>query len=366
MDDIENKNEWKQEYINEYLRMENGFDNNVKDKAKDVKREEFLVKWSDKIPKLFYHYMPFSQKHHVKSFVESKLWFSYPNYYNDPNDSRVIVDFKGDISKIKLLDCLDYFERSYEFLNKKIQAAQMDMLDLSERLIDYRCGVGTRLKHYFLEKLLTKQYLLRKVLGEAIDELKNKGEKADKSALYNKYKKCAVESMLEAYDKEIAVCSFSALNNNMLMWTHYADQHRGICIAYRSEDLIKNSLGFMFPMVYNHPAFYDDLLNYDKPVFGLFDCRDYYIRRFLFKSQEWEYEKEWRALLDTAENCATFNADTRGFLSPKLQPASVYVGNNMAEDDKEFIKIQCESKGISCYQMRIKNDSWQFDTSVKL
>mgnify|MGYP002227506002 FL=1 len=38
----------------------------------------------------------------------------------------------------------------------------------------------------------------------------------------------------------VLVGCFSERNDSLLMWSHYADEHRGLCIGYNLHDLIKN------------------------------------------------------------------------------------------------------------------------------
>ena len=37
---------------------------------------------------------------------------------------------------------------------------------------------------------------------------------------------------IEGFRKREKVCSFSAVNDSLLMWSHYGDNHRGFCIEY--------------------------------------------------------------------------------------------------------------------------------------
>jgi len=37
---------------------------------------------------------------------------------------------------------------------------------------------------------------------------------------------------LQTEIKNMGVCSFSLTQENRLMWSHYADEHRGICLTY--------------------------------------------------------------------------------------------------------------------------------------
>lgn len=44
---------------------------------------------------------------------------------------------------------------------------------------------------------------------------------------------CALsQSLMNGGDQQLGVLSLSKLNSNIMMWSHYADSHRGICIEY--------------------------------------------------------------------------------------------------------------------------------------
>jgi hypothetical protein len=73
---------------------------------------------------------------------------------------------------------------------------------------------------------------------------------------------------------------FSAAPKHHLMWSHYANSHRGICFEYNAEDLLNDI----------HPCIYTDDLspfNWSKNSKGL----------ALVKNIAWEYEKEWRTVI---------------------------------------------------------------------
>jgi hypothetical protein len=89
-----------------------------------------------------------------------------------------------------------------------------------------------------------------------------------------------------AYDQnlgETGVLSLSAEPASNLMWSHYADAHRGICIEF---DFALLRVICPLPVTYSdeRPSF-----NMIKDITALTECA------FLRKSAEWSYEQEWRA-----------------------------------------------------------------------
>jgi Protein of unknown function (DUF2971) len=78
------------------------------------------------------------------------------------------------------------------------------------------------------------------------------------------------------------LCCFSSDHKNTLMWSHYADQHKGICIEFNSTEFIYNS-GRILEVEYS------DNIKKIPPS----DMENYEIL-FSSKSSDWSYEKEWR------------------------------------------------------------------------
>jgi len=86
---------------------------------------------------------------------------------------------------------------------------------------------------------------------------------------------------------EVGVCSLSEIVDDVLMWSHYADSHRGICLQFKVEKG-DDYFDHAFPVTYAK----------DRPVISLplRDQRDIIEPAFLTKADFWSYEREWRLL----------------------------------------------------------------------
>lgn len=88
------------------------------------------------------------------------------------------------------------------------------------------------------------------------------------------------------------ICSFTDKNNNSLMWSHYTNNHRGICVKYSHTlfDMLskaKGSLGY-------------DKVQYSDtpPLIDTLESPDSKIKKMIFNKQsEWQYEQEHRVVL---------------------------------------------------------------------
>lgn len=97
----------------------------------------------------------------------------------------------------------------------------------------------------------------------------------------------------------IQIYSMSAANNHMLLWSHYADSHRGVCLGFDAE-----SQDEVFSVA--EPVVYKDAL----PVLDLRKDQDPLSSAktvALTKGTRWFYEEEWRLVTFQSERELTFS-----------------------------------------------------------
>ncbi|MFC0575366.1 DUF2971 domain-containing protein [Paraburkholderia solisilvae] len=84
----------------------------------------------------------------------------------------------------------------------------------------------------------------------------------------------------------IGIYSFTENPRSLLMWAHYANEHKGICLQF----YLPSDPAFVevFPVRYS-----DNLLTVNWVTDTLKD--EWAVQPFLTKSREWLYEEEWRA-----------------------------------------------------------------------
>lgn len=87
--------------------------------------------------------------------------------------------------------------------------------------------------------------------------------------------------------KKMTLCSLSARPDSVLMWSHYAANHTGICLR------------FLFPKGWVQPVTYAKerpVLNRIKTSLAAEPDMSAWGRALLTKADFWAYEEEWRAL----------------------------------------------------------------------
>ncbi len=192
----------------------------------------------------FYKYRPWDE-YSREIISKNELWFSAPIDFNDPFDCQfpIIPDTNPKIA-------LEFIQHQ---LKKKKMAAKLH-------------GNKSSVKFYNL----------------ALKEI----------TMWSK------ERILKFWETDHAFAEFEVLNNssvyclsetndNLLMWSHYAEGHRGVCFEFTYT--LENSLGNPEKVVYPE----------DYPVQ---DYNDYYsidneslvMNTIFTKSNHWSYEQEWR------------------------------------------------------------------------
>lgn len=145
---------------------------------------------------------------------------------------------------------------------------------------------------------------------------------------------------------------------NRLMWSHYADNHRGLCIEYDFSAFDPFSAGVIFaPVIYSpkRPQVPEKLLN-DVATDQL-DRQDYrFLTSTLFtKDSVWQYESEWRIVkgVHVGTQASSLHIE---FEMPPI--SAVYFGaatDNSCKGQvaKKELQELCSQAGIPTFSMRL-------------
>lgn len=140
------------------------------------------------------------------------------------------------------------------------------------------------------------------------------------------------KDMIKSYNNNIGVICYSNEPDNMLLWSHYGDNHAGICLGfeptieynYNNKDFKFNNLNFVkYSNIIPKPNFKDLDINDIKDVF----CT---------KSKTWEYEHEIRQVFNKKLEYTEYPG--------KLK--EIYFGCNTSENDIKLIETLLKNKGI--------------------
>ncbi|QPP28316.1 DUF2971 domain-containing protein [Pseudomonas aeruginosa] len=269
------------------------------------------------IPRRLFKYRSFDEKDRNIAALESDtIWCSSPFNFNDPYDCSLHFGFK------KLANII---RRALENVNHIFSSAPKHQLLPEE--IDEICNSDDILKS--IAEVVDKKGIgilaaatFRSQLEDVIHEKRDGLEKALRGSLQ-------VASLCERYD-------------SMLMWSHYAEDHKGFAVEYdvsRDQSLSK----ILWPVFYQKEVF-----DISETIFGEHSEKyneAYMIGAASVKSDDWEYEREWRLV-----RLRQTNGDGSNISTPK--PTAIYLGAFISDQNKEKIVKIASTREIPVFRMQ--------------
>lgn len=225
-------------------------------------------------PKRVFRYRGFSSLT-VEAMVRDELFFSDPSAFNDPLDCQPTVEADSGLEELReLLSAL---------ISRRI---------LSETI--------SSLRKNKVKEEAANQYASKLAQREAKDKLKSisyysTDPEYDCSREEAEIWLLTVEierELLKRYGK--GICCFSSVYDNPLLWSHYGDQHKGLCIGY---NLTRNPEPRLHKVTYGGGRIVPTSLisravtDGDQEAIKLLDQHI-----LLRKASPWRYEREWRLL----------------------------------------------------------------------
>jgi hypothetical protein len=143
----------------------------------------------------------------------------------------------------------------------------------------------------------------------------------------------------------LRICSFSAVHNDHVMWAHYADQFRGICVSYSFSRLLNNlgdDISFT-RMFYRETA----------PTIRATNEPSREAKRVLsYKYERWAHENEWRMFSEVDKTSYS-----------KVDCVSrVYIGSRVDKNKKERLIDKLKSLNVAISEMRLRKYSMAFES----
>ncbi|WP_157039141.1 DUF2971 domain-containing protein [Pseudovibrio sp. JE062] len=261
--------------------------------------------------------------------VADELFFADPADFNDPLDSRPNVE--GDLSSRQLEDILNHL------IEKRTKAE----LTTAAKSLRYR-GSKTiaHITHHSRKRALS-----------LIDEVRYQASNPNcelEAPLHSLLTQCIEEELLRRYDK--GVVSLASRATCPLMWSHYGDQHRGICAGYSVPD---DTSADLFKITYggsrNVKASDIAIMEQDSRARIRVD------EAVLFrKARSWSYEREWRLI------------GKRGVQDSPLELEEVIFGIRCDLSLKYTIvkALENRSQPVRFYEMREQRGTFQLRKRV--
>lgn len=221
---------------------------------------------------------------------------------------------------------------------------------------------------------------------ESLDEEAKKGwrlqQEAERSALlsfmggwlsvsYGPRAYSGGQDFSSSFRNLVRVGCFTTNPNSVVMWSHYANQHKGICIEFSRSSMLSNAEVFklLHPVRYTERLFdlvqvfspliseieLDEIFSPGTPEFNA-DC--YPILAACHKSIEWKYEDEWRLVfLDPAGRI-----EPKFFLKARdIKPSRIILGAKINKADEAAIKELAEKISVQTVNADLAKDRFKIE-----
>jgi hypothetical protein len=258
-----------------------------------------------KYPLKVYKYRNWIEEHHKNVLLKNQLFFTSPKDFNDPFDYKIPHDYS----------LLDSEEKIQEYLVKK-------RLD-SEG-------------YYSANDLDT-------LLKQFEERLRNQRDKVqeDYNALY-----------FDGVNKHYGVLSLSERWDSILMWSHYADFHKGYCIGFWEEKLRRN-----FIVTGGRISYPPD--NSFPRLSPIGDHLTNMLQESHVKSNDWKYEEEYRLAKVFYPEIPSIQDRIQHFPDDFISEITIGLGAS-EKTRKELFEIG-EIKKVPVYQATKKPFKFQID-----
>lgn len=312
------KETWIDDYVKLYTMDGRSLSKDNIDKAK-------LLKFKH-MPERFYKYRSFDERgYSIKNLKEDTIWMTTPNKYNDPYDCTLRVRFtENQIKNIKR-EMIENFKKNRGLKLTSEEERKLNEIDNLNSFITY----------------LLKKHLVCSGEKYDIEELNN---------AINKEFDIINEKLREHFQKSTLSCSFSEVNDSILMWSHYSYNHTGFCIEYNFKQLDEQHefTRMLLPVIYRDELFDMTPFMEDKEEYNCLMAS--YVS--MNKSTEWQYEKEWRYSIPWGPGAEPF---AKGVPTP----TAIYLGTKISSENEKAIIEIAQEKSIEVYKMKMESDEFK-------
>ncbi|MCH4022056.1 MAG: DUF2971 domain-containing protein [Acetobacter sp.] len=219
----------------------------------------------------------------IKSVIEDTIFFALPETFNDPLDCKPVVEATSP-------DCALYsiYRRLVsQRISREITPKYAPSVPRGESFI---AGFG-RL-HDDVHRLTDG--VMADTLGSAglVKSVGNDDGRETRTAILVE----GIQDELRKREQRGVFC-LSASDTNVLMWSHYGDNHQGLCLGYSVPKKISDSNEYKVSKVDYAGSRIAKTRDLDAMLAGDVNSRDAIDEAaYLAKAGAWSYENEWRIL----------------------------------------------------------------------
>lgn len=373
----------------------------VERNIKNVKRLKQMEETIKESGGLFYQYRSCSIDENtiydIENFTHGVVYARSPLYMNDPFDSEIgfstdkviedvvdmyLADYKAPdtvkslmrfIINNKFLGNFADLVKGLNELKKELKIFLPDDLTQQQKnYIGHHLDAAIRKLPQNLQKIFNRKnkmvilFLLMQIKEIEITE-QNVSELIFAQSQFekivadiDKIKETVFDETYKKFLSTINISCFTASGwKNALMWAHYANSYKGICVEY-DFNKIKDFVGFIGQVDYKHPRpiiSMKDLAVVKDGKFEMTEMSDEtfwkLIKYLLVKDKVWDYENEWRIIDVQDEPNSSF--------IPLPYIKSITMGPKIDPLIKNWVVSICSDKNIDCYILKLSYETFEID-----
>lgn len=244
---------------------------------------------------IVYKYRNWKDKFHKNLLSKNEVFLTQPKKLNDPFDCTIPICYHLLNSDKKILKC-----------------AQLEV-------------------NRHRSQLLKNGRDLSEELNKRIYDLKNN---------MSSIQKLDSEFDFISFNKHYGVLSLSKNWNNILMWSHYSDSHKGYCVGFWKNKLSSSLNGLCKPVVYNRKNQYPLI----DPMLEPSEKNDL---KIYHKAFDWKYEAEYRLKKFFEQEASDLD---RKVLIQNDCFAEITIGMSASSDTERRILSIARKKKIKVYK----------------
>lgn len=274
----------------------------------------------------------------IKILESNAVALNNPQNYNDPFDS--FIEFDADDIEKSISIVVEYY-LIQEFLkllnNKNIKVGFLTKLIMKWDRFGIDLNLKVSKKNRYYDSIPGAQALIKFVVRYTAQKGENSFEE-----LKDKFTNEVIQKVKDIRNNALISC-FSKRYDSILMWSHYGDKHKGICIEFDRpkkdfldvkyskkrckfdlEDTTRRVLGYMLS---NEEADVNDK--------GLIRCIS---KPFIVKSLDWKYEEEVRCILSPNSEGVSKLEELSLYTMP-TSITKIYVGCKVDKESEVYNKL---------------------------
>ena len=256
------------------------------------------------VPPVLYKYLDWSKSYNQRVLTNNELFLSSPSKFNDPYDCKIpIAYFLLETDKEGAFNYfMDFLTRTNGSLQEYEKTAEAIRLTDEGRFKNFR---------YMQEQ----------------------------NIIY-----------LKEMARKYGVLCLSHVKDNILMWSHYAFGHTGICIGFHSPILFNNPNNFGA----GGPIQYQEKYPIIHPLEN-FESKS--MQQIYLKADFWKYEIEYRLTkFEAADTIVEY---------PQNAIAEIIIGINTSKEDEDNIYDIAQSRFPKAKIFKAFATDWEFKIGIK-